>query len=168
MRLYNFGGGRALLEEAITCFERVLERYVNLVDDSMRIWEGFVRFNLARATERQLEFTPDSENQGEVLLQYKRATRLRKSWITGRQFDLEIKNALSYEYFLAKLECIRFSHQVVEKDLQRGVQECEQLNAELEIYYDQEEKLEKLGEIQKRITDYKGALEKELGNYAAR
>ena len=76
-----------------------------------------------------------------------------KRWLGGVGFHSTIRNALSYEYFICKIEHINSLKLTSAKTQESITQELKRLDGELDSYMTQEEQLERLCYIQNVIND---------------
>lgn len=136
MKLYNCTKDVCLVRKAQDSFEKAMD-YVGRVDMSMKIWAGFINYNIARAIER-------NGNINESEKYYKTAIRIREGWIKCTNYNITVRNALSFEYFIARidyLEMRRKNNLISEIDARK---EYEDIENELDMYSDVEDKLEQL------------------------
>lgn len=109
-------------------FEYAL-KYAKKVDTSMSVWAGFLYHNIARTYAYQ-------QNIAKASKAFDKAISIRGNWIRHSIFNVTIRNALSYEYFVArivKLEMQEKSNCLSKNELRR---ELDNLETELNIYYD--------------------------------
>ncbi len=151
MRLYGFSGDLSDLQETLQCFVET-EQYVDRVDMGLSIWKGFLYYNLGRAYERMYERTKDESMLQTSLSAMKKGVLLRKRWLAANCFTDHVKYALSYEYFVAKIEQIKMfsKHQLKSPESIR--EEYQRVTGELDSYCNREEKLEGLMVIRKRLS----------------
>lgn len=97
LRLYRMGCGKSNLENAKASFLKALE-YVPSVDMSMQIWAGFLNYNYARVLAESGDADADAY--------YKKVIKIRSRWLKNSHYNITIRNALSYEYFIAKIDHI--------------------------------------------------------------
>lgn len=136
MKLFQCKGETKYIEQAQMSFETAIQ-YVSKVDMSLKIWAGFLNYNLARAYAAQNEVEKASGH-------YLKAIRIRERWLKNSSYNITVRNALSSEYFIAKIDyidmCRRFK---ILSDAQIE-QEYITIEAELNTYCDVDDKLEQL------------------------
>ena len=152
MYLHDLGDGHGHLETAIHCFERILDTYVDHTDMSLGIWAGFVTYNLARCYTKKYHQTgyPNDGKQAQRL--FLRASLIRKGWLTDTGFHSAIRSALSYEYFICKIEQIsaqKLLGEVLDENIR---QEFQRLEGELESYMTKDEQFERLCFVQNLLV----------------
>lgn len=151
MNLYDFGKDPEHLQQAVNCFDRVMSQYVEHTDMSLGIWSGFVGYNLARCYIKQYKRTGDSECAQKAQWMLMRASMVRKRWLSGAGFNATIRSALSYEYFICKIEQISAMKLMHSREDTAILQEFKRLEGELESYMSQEEQLERLRFVQELL-----------------
>ena len=122
--------------------------YVDRVDMSMQIWAGFLFYNLARTYARQSD--PERADQ-----YFKKAIRIRERWLKTSTFNVTIRNALSYEYFLARVAHLEMCEQFVLLTPERVQREFEKLETELNTYSDFGDHADPLTAIRKTLMERK-------------
>jgi hypothetical protein len=148
MYLYDLGDGDNHLAIAIDCFARILDQYVDHTDLNLSIWTGFVGYNLARCYLKKYRIYNKREDAVQAQNLMLRASVARKRWLSGNGFHSSIRSALSYEYFICKIEQIsamKLLHQRTDEDIR---QEFKRLEGELETYMIRDEQLERLCFVQ--------------------
>lgn len=148
MYLYDLSEGKNHLVSAIECFEKILHEYVDHTDMHLGIWTGFVGYNLARCYLKQYWLdhnTVDAERAQKWMM---RASLVRKGWLSGAGFHSSIRSALSYEYFICKIEQISALKLLNERSDEEIRQEFKRLEGELETYMIRDEQLERLCFVQ--------------------
>lgn len=153
MKMFEFSGEENLIKEAIENFENIMNDYVDKIDLSLNIWQGFITFNLARAYIKHYILTKDKETANKALKLFSRATRKRKVWTDVSMFNPTIRNALSYEYFISKIEHINAMVVTGEKLPENTAEDYKKIESELEAYLSKDEQLEGLRFVQKLIND---------------
>jgi len=142
------------LKTAEEFFEKCDREYIGKVDGSLRIWEGFLVFNLARCEARRFRLTGDEEMKETIAADYERAVHCRRRWLRSTAFDISIRNALSYEYFQASLACIRVCEEFGMMTHSEANELLQERLEELEEYYNSEHNLEKLSQIRSEMTAF--------------
>lgn len=122
--------------------------HVCLVDMSMQIWSGFLYYNLARTYALQL-------NASQAEHYFKKAIRIRERWLKTSTYNTTIRNALSSEYFLAKIEYIDMCSNCNLLSPEEVRKELEYLEAELNTYSDFGDKIGPLVRIRKLLMERK-------------
>jgi len=159
MCLYEMEQDAEHLNKATECFEIIMEKYVEHVDMSLNIWAGFVGYNLARCYIKQFNLTKDracAEKAQNLLF---KTCIIRKRWLGGVGVHSTIRNAMSYEYFVCKIDHINSMKLMNTKSDELIAQELKRLEGELESYMTQEEQLERLCYIQSIIADRISAID---------
>lgn len=136
MKLFQCKGEMKYIEQAQSSFEMAI-RYVNKVDMSLKIWAGFLNYNLARAYAAQNEVEKASER-------YLKAIYIRERWLKNSSYNITVRNALSSEYFIAKIDYIDMCRKFQLFSEEQIELEYATLEAELNIYCDVDDKLEQL------------------------
>jgi tetratricopeptide (TPR) repeat protein len=143
MKLHRCCNEKKYIVEAKEAFKKALE-YVAKVDMSMNIWKGFLDYNLARAYSA-------NEEQSEAIKYYSSAIKIRKAWTKISTYNITIKNALSSEYFIAKIDYLdmRKKNNLYPSD--HIANEYLRLESELDSVCDVDEKLEQLLFVRKLL-----------------
>lgn len=147
LKLSNTDRGQAHLKCAQEAFTKALS-YVDRVDMSMQIWAGFLYFNLARTYAGQ-------SDPGTADGCFKKAIRIRERWVKRSTFNVTIRNALSYEYFLAKVAHLEMCERFGLLDGERVRREFEKLEAELNTYSDFGDYADPLSVIRRTLMERK-------------
>ncbi len=95
LRIYTTEKNEDDLRKAKKAFEKSL-KYVPLVDMSMHIWSGFLTYNLARIFSE----CNDHVNSEKY---FNKSIKIRSKWLKMSNFNVTVRNSLSYEYFIAKI-----------------------------------------------------------------
>lgn len=148
MSLFDLGKSRKHLEEAIRCFGRIMDTYVEHTDMSLGIWGGFVGYNLARCYMKQYKLTQDPADAQKAQRLMRNASLVRKGWLAGSGFHASIRSALSYEYFICKIEQIGTLKLLDSRTDEEVLSEYKRLEGELESYMIRDEQLERLCFVQ--------------------
>lgn len=152
MALFEVGKGRHHLDEAIACFESIMDTYVEHTDLSLGIWSGFVGYNLARCYMKQYKLTQDVKDAKKAQRLMLGASLVRKGWLSGTGFHPSIRSALSYEYFICKIEQIGTLKLLDSRTDLEIRQEYKRLEGELETYMIRDEQLERLCFVQELLA----------------
>ncbi len=139
-------------------FEKAVE-FIDRVDVDMCVWEGYLRFNIARALFRIMELGKDDSLCQRLLEEYKRAVLIRRRWLENDEFGIVLRNALSYEYFIAKEKYIFTQNKLNRKTYAETVREYEKLESELSAYISKDSLGDKLMQIQATIITNKNKLQ---------
>ena len=141
------------LTEAPRCFKMVIDNYADYTDLGLNIWSGFVKFNLARCYLLQYQLWGNAEDAELALDHFDAACDHRKEWLKQSQFHQVIRSALSYEYFVCKMEEINARCTLENKSPEETAQEYLLLERELETYMLKSEQLERLVFIQNLLEE---------------
>lgn len=159
MHLYAYSNSFSDLLVAKECYEKIINEYLDKVDLGLSVWGGFLYYNTARLYGKILAKAETSIVSNEdVINAYLRAITIRKKWLSGATFNSIIQNALSYEYFIAKLDYInqmKIMNLKTANDIQN---ECCRVEGEIESYCNKDEKLERLLYVQERLRELKSSL----------
>lgn len=136
MKLYLCCSEEQYIRQARKSFEKAIE-FVDKVDMSLQIWTGFITYNLARACAA----LNDTE---EAQWQYDKAISIRERWLKNSSYNITVRNALSSEYFLAKIDYLDMckKHQLLSHE--EIEEEYKIMEAELNTYCDVDDRLEQL------------------------
>ena len=148
MYLHDLNDGSHHLEAAVECFERILDTYIDHTDMSLGIWAGFVTYNLARCYVKRYRLTEDIADRKQAHRLFLRASLIRKGWLSDTGFHSSIRSALSYEYFICKIEQISAQKLLGETLSENIRQEFKRLEGELESYLTKDEQYERLCFVQ--------------------
>ena len=155
MHVYSFTKEKELMFKAKECYEKIVNEYLDKVDLSLSVWGGFLYFNLARVYAKILAESP-SDMDGETVLEtFERAIAVRKKWLTATGFNSMIQNAMSYEYFIAKIEYVHQMKVLNAKSAMQIDAEYKKLEGEIESYCNNDEKLERLIFVQEMLNKYR-------------
>lgn len=155
MRIFKINHEEKYILEAINCFEVLINDYVGKVDLSLKIWAGFLYFNLGRAYEHLYSIKPqEKEWLSKANAAVTKAIFIRERWKQANCFSDQIKYSLSYEYFVAKLEYIKMCQRNILKTEEELYAEYHLLVNELDTFCNREEKLEALHQIRTRVQSY--------------
>jgi len=148
MYLLDLNDGNEHLDEAIACFEQIMDNYVEHTDLTLGIWSGFVGYNLARCYLKRYRLTLDPADLRKAQRLMLRASIVRKGWLAVTGFHSTIRSALSYEYFICKIEQISTMMLLEDKSEDKVREEFKRLEGELESYMIRDEQLERLCFVQ--------------------
>ena len=151
MTLFDVGRGKQHLDEAICCFEKIMDTYVEHTDMSLGIWSGFVGYNLARCYLKQYQLTKDPADAKKAQRLMLNASLVRKGWLSGTGFHASIRSALSYEYFICKIEHVGTLKLLGSRTDEEIQHEYKRLEGELESYMIRDEQLERLCFVQELL-----------------
>lgn len=148
LHLFEITNEEYHLKEATRCFRLIMDQYADYTDLGLKIWSGFVGYNLARCYLMQYGLWADPNDAREAQRYFSIACTIRKSWLKQSGFNQVIRSALSYEYFLCKLEQINAQNLLSQKTAEEITQEYKLLEHELESYMLKSEQLERLVFVQ--------------------
>ncbi len=131
------------IKNALDYFLKAYELTGN-VDLSLQIWAGFLTYNIARAY-AELEDVKISEQF------YKKAIHIRSRWLKNTKFNLTVRAALSYEYFIAKIGYIDMCSRYGIMNAEEIKGEYKDLQSELNMYSETDEKVGQLLSIKKLL-----------------
>ncbi len=138
-------------EAANKAFLHAAEYEKRVYDTSMQIWGGFLYYNMARTY-----VSLGDPKQAYTL--FKTVIPIRERWLRKTSFHTEIRNALSFEYFLAQISYFEMCGEngiLTETELQ---QEYELLEKQLEAYIEESNSLDTLVQIRQRLNAKKETL----------
>lgn len=147
LRIYRISNDSESLEKAKKCFERAMV-YTEYVDMGMELWSGFITYNLARVLANQGDMT-------EAEKAFKTAIRIRREWVQKRGFNATIRNAISSEYFIAKMDYIEICEKKEIKSKAWIDDEWERMEIELNAYSNMDEEIDVLVKIRDRLLKRK-------------
>jgi len=147
LKIHKADPNDELLDKALDSFQKAME-YVDKVDMSLRVWSGFLTFNIARVYSKM----KDAEKMVEF---FETSIAIREGWLRSSKYNITTRNALSYEYFLVRVYYIgqREAFHIITKE--QMIQEYRDVENELNAYSDIDEKLDQLIQIRKMITERK-------------
>ena len=148
LRLFRCSEEKEYARQAQEAFEKAIA-YVGRVDMSLQIWSGFLYYNLARAY--NMQEIKDKANE-----YYQRAIRIRTRWLKNSSYNITIRNALSSEYFIAKIDYIDMCGKYGTLSGAQLQQEYHNLEIELNTYCDVDEKIEQLLYVRRLLESRKG------------
>ncbi len=153
LHLYEMKKDEEHLKEATSCFKKVLEEYADYTDLGLKIWSGFISYNLARCYMLQYSIWSNTEDAKNAQRYFSVASIIRKAWLKQGGFNQVIRSALSYEYFICKIEEINSHSLLNHKSSEEITQEYRLLERELESYLLKSEQLERLVFVQNLLTE---------------
>ncbi len=136
---------RQSMEKAKEAFEKAVY-YTASVDMSLQIWSGFLQYNLARVNGLLGEVEKSIEH-------YQKAIKIRKRWLQNSQYNITIRNALSYEYFIAKIDYVNTLYKTQKIDEKAFLLEYQTMETELTAYSDKNDSIERLLFIKKLLKN---------------
>lgn len=86
------------LNRAREAFQKSLD-YVKSIDMSMQIWTGYLTYNIARVLS-------ECNSPAEAEKYFEESIQIRRNWLRISSYNMTVRNALSYEYFIAKISCL--------------------------------------------------------------
>lgn len=147
LRIYTTEKNEDDLRKAKEAFEKSL-KYVSLVDMSMHIWSGFLTYNLARVFSE----CNDPVNSEKY---FKKSIKIRSKWLRMSNFNVTVRNSLSYEYFLAKISYLDMCEKFRLMSQEEVQNEYSYVEKELNTYSDVDSHLDQLVYIRKLLKDRK-------------
>ena len=151
MHIYSYTKSFDELLSAKFCYEKIINEYLDKVDLGLSVWGGFLYYNLARLYGKIWENKPETVDTDELLNAYLRATSIRKRWLSVTGFNSMIQNALSYEYFIAKIDYIQQMKTLGVKTEEEINNEYQKVEGEIESYCNDDERLERLLYVQEKL-----------------
>lgn len=145
LRIYRSESNENDLLKAKEAFLSAL-KFVTSVDLSMQIWSGFLNYNLARVFSE----LGDSDKAEKY---YKKAIKIRNRWIKTSSYNVTVRNALSFEYFIAKIDYIDMCQKFGLMSSDEIQTEYSYVEKELNAYSDIDDKLDQLIYIRKLLKD---------------
>ncbi len=147
MKLYNGYGDNEYIIKAQEAFETAL-LFSDKVDWGIEIWHGFIVYNLARAYAAQGKFD-DADKK------YLDAIDMREDWLRTENYNVIVRNALSSEYFIAKIDHISMCRQTNRLSMDEVLREFNNIEIELNTYCDVEDTLEQLLYVRRLLNKRK-------------
>lgn len=146
-RLFKKGQNENELQSAKTSFLKA-EKYAEAVDSGMNVWKGFLYYNMARV------FT-DCNDPDNAQRFFTDAERIREMWVKTKRFNITVRNALSFEYFICKINQIDMQKKFQVITLDEAQIEYSYVEKELNAYSDIDDKLDQLIYIRQLLEDRK-------------
>ena len=154
LKLYSFSSEINHIQRAIEEFKICL-RIIPAQDNNPGFWRGYIEYNLSRAY-RELYIRGNGEvyaDQAEKLLSS--AVLTRKKWLKIPEYPHVFRNALSYEYFLARIEQIRLARDRRSKPQGWLIEQIDRIGLEVDMHYSEGEVLGQFSEIQGTLSRIK-------------
>ncbi len=153
LHLFEIKKDEEYIKEATACFQKVMDEYADYTDLGLKIWSGFVGYNLARCYALQYKMWNRTEDAKNAQRYFALASVIRKNWLKQSGFNQVIRSALSYEYFLCKIEEINSYNLLNKKTQEEILEEYKLLERELESYILKSEQLERLVFVQNLLAN---------------
>lgn len=144
-RVYRTGGSDENLKSAEKAFSSAL-KYVPKVDLGLKIWEGFLRYNLARVI-AELGRISDAETH------FSRVIEIRSKWRRSPNYNVTIRNALSSEYFIAQIDNIDMHRRFNLMSVDEAETEYNYVEKELDAYSDIDDKLDRMISLRRLLKE---------------
>ena len=143
LHIYYSDQDKISLDMAFSCFNKSLE-FASQVDRSLPIWEGFLSYNLARTY-------AENDNPKEAEKYYKKAISVRSRWLKSFNYNSSVRNALSYEYFIAKISYIDMCKKYDLMTDEEILVEYNYVENELDAYSGEDEQMNQLVKIRELL-----------------
>ena len=153
MHMYASTKNMEYVEKAQWCYEKVINEYLDRVDLGLSIWGGFLYYNLARLYGLKWSVDHNSIDQELLINTYLQAISIRKGWVMESGFNEKIQNAISFEYFIAKIDYI---HQIKALKLKTDAEieeEYKKVEKEINKYFNADERVERLVFVQEKLKN---------------
>lgn len=144
MKLFDYTQSTDYLFAAKECYEKILDEYLDRVDLVLSVWGGFLSYNIARLYEKLYNLDKNSVNENQIVEAFLRAVTIRKKWLSADGFNGMIQSALSYEYFIAKIDYVKQLKNFNIKSREYIQGEYQKIEGEIESYCNSDERLERL------------------------
>lgn len=157
MKLYSLTSEVDLLHRAISAFKLCLT-VIPPQDSNLGFWRGYLEYNLSRAY-REIFLLGNGDSyadQAERLLSS--AVLTRRKWVKIPEYPPVFRNALSYEYFLARIEQVRLARDRGRKSSQWIKDQIDRIGLEVDVYYSDGEALNQFSEIQSTLAGLKNRI----------
>ena len=155
MHIYSESKSFDDLQATKDCYEKIEREYLDKVDLGLNVWGGFLYYNIARLYSKILEHREEIVSSKDIIKAYERAISIREKWLTKANFNSRVKSALSYQYFIAKLDYIH-QLQVMNKMESKDIEnEYKKVEEELKRYCNEDEKLERLVYVHEKLCKYR-------------
>ncbi len=149
LRLYGYEKKSEDLQKALDCFLEA-SKLTSKVDMALQIWSGFLTYNIARVYAEKGE-VEESEAY------YNKAIRIRGAWLKNSRYNITVRNALSYEYFIARISYLDMCKKYGIKSDEELKTDYTDVERELDMYSENDEQAGQLFNIRKmlvkRMTD---------------
>ena len=136
LRIYREENKESDLLKAKEAFVTAL-KYVSSVDLAMQIWSGFLNYNLARVFSEYDD--PDQAKE-----YYEKAITIRGRWLKASNYNVTVRNALSSEYFIARIDYIDMCRKFDLMSPEEIQDEYSDMEKELDFYSDIDDKIDRL------------------------
>ncbi len=143
------------LKTAIFYFEKIMNEYADLIGFNLKLWSGFVLYNLGGAYDKLNDIEPNKAYVEKANYYFKEAIKERKKWLTPKTFNENVKYTLSYEYFIAKLDHLNFMAKNDVQPLEQICKEYEKVDGEIGAYRDKDGKLKGISDVQEMLERYR-------------
>lgn len=124
------------------------KKNVSKVDMSMQIWTGFLDFNIARVYKAKSDTAKATDY-------YKSAIQIRQKWLHTSKYNVTIRHAMSFEFFIAKIDyidmCKQFS--LFNEDIIR--KKYSDVETELNAYSEKDDEFDRLVYIRRLLNERK-------------
>lgn len=147
MKLYDGYGDTDYIVKAQEAFEVAL-LFAKKVDLGINIWHGFISYNLARAYAAQ-------EKYDEADRYYIEAIDMREDWLRTDKYNVIVRNALSSEYFIAKIDRTYMHKKTKRLSIEEVLREFDNIEIELNTYFDVDDALGQLLYVRKLLNKRK-------------
>ena len=147
LKLANNDPQSEYLQNALKAFQKSLT-LIDRVDASMQVWSGFLYFNLARS----YEIVGDLKNAEKL---YRDAIKIRERWLKITSLSVKIKNALSSEYFIARIMYLEMQDRYKMLDKEEIQKEYDKLEMEINAYSDFGNEFDPLTKIRRKLAERK-------------
>ena len=147
LRVYRANKKEEDLDNALKAFKQSVS-FIGSVDMSLQIWSGFLFYNIARVY-------AEMEDTDNAVKFYEKAINIRERWLRTSKYNVTIRNALSYEYFIAKIRYIDMRKLFSLIDEEEIAREYSFVETELNKYSDIDEKLDQLLYIRQLLNERK-------------
>lgn len=136
LRIYRIENSESSLRQAKESFLKALT-YCEKVDLGLEIWKGFLTYNLARVF-------ADSNEPNEAENYFIEAYEIRNDWLKVSKYNVTVRNALSSEYFIAKIDYIDMCRKFELMSPEEIQDEYSDMEKELDFYSDIDDKVDRL------------------------
>ena len=147
LKLANNDPQSEYLQNALKALQKSFT-FIDRVDASMQVWSGFLYFNLARS----YEIVGDLKNAEKL---YRDAIKIRERWLKITSLSVKIKNALSSEYFIARIMYLEMQDRYKMLDKEEIQKEYDKLEMEINAYSDFGNEFDPLTKIRKKLVERK-------------
>lgn len=155
MALFNNTKNVEYLKTAIFYFEKIINEYADRIGFNLKLWSGFVLYNLGRAYDKLNDLEPNIDYVEKANYNFKEAIKERRKWLTPKTFNENVKYTLSYEYFIAKLDHLNFMAKNNVQPIDQIRKEYEKVDGEIGTYRDKDGKLKGISDVQEMLARYR-------------